>query len=137
MPTFAADIRAFADRTVGQMRDVMRESTQDVVQAAQTPQVSLARGATGVVQGKIPVDTGFLRNSLVSGLNGSFGPEGPESYALTVAGMEIGDVARFAWTAPHALPTELGHGSYKGAHFVGANAARWSDFVAANVAKLK
>jgi hypothetical protein len=83
------------------------------------------------------VDTGHLRNSLASGLNGSFGPEGPESYELIIQNMELGDSAQFAWTAEYALAVELGHGTYPGAHFVGVNAARWPEIVTSWANRLK
>lgn len=125
MAKFAADVRAFAGKTTQQMRDVFAEAVQDTVADAQTPK---SKG------GRMPVDTGFLRNSLASGLNGSFGNVGAESYAVTLSGLEIGDVAQFAWTAPYARRIELGFSGadslgrnyeQQGTHFVGAAAAQW------------
>lgn len=135
--TFAAQISDFAKRSEEKTRAIMRASVQDVLQAAQTDQVALARGATAVIQGQIPRDTGSLMNSLASGLNGAFGPESELSYVVTIQQMEIGDVARFAWTAPYAVAIEYGFDTYPGAHFVGANAARWQQFVSENAKRLK
>ena len=128
MKSFAASLDAFANKTVAQMKAVMQESVQDVVAIAQSPK---AQG------GRMPVDTGNLRNSLASGLNGTFGPAGPESYELTIAGMEIGDVARFAWTAEYAIYQELGTSKMHGNHFVGSAAAEWPSIVEANAARVK
>lgn len=128
MKSFAASLDAFAGKTVAQMKAVMQESVQEVVATAQTPK---AQG------GRMPVDTGNLRNSLASGINGSFGAPGPESYELTIAGMEIGDVARFAWTANYAMHQELGTSKMRGNHFVGAAAAEWPQIVERNVARVK
>jgi hypothetical protein len=128
MKSFAASLDAFADKTVAQMRAVMQESVQEVVATAQTPK---AQG------GRMPVDTGFLRNSLASGVNGAFGAPAPESYELTIAGMEIGDVARFAWTANYAMYQELGTSKMHGNHFVGAAAAEWPQIVERNAARVK
>lgn len=132
---FGAEIKAYVDKTKAGMRDVMRESIQDVLDIAQTP---VAKG------GRMPVDTGNLRNSLVSGLNGSFGASGADGYVLTLAGMELGDEARFGWTAPYALRMELGFTGMDslgrkyqqgGRHFVGTAAAQWPSIVARNAAE--
>ena len=128
MKSFAASLDAFVGKTVAQMKAVMQESVQEVVATAQTPK---AQG------GRMPVDTGNLRNSLASGINGSFGAPGPESYELTIAGMEIGDVARFAWTADYAMHQELGTSKMRGNHFVGAAAAEWPQIVERNAARVK
>ena len=71
----------------------MKTSIQEVMVEAQKP---VAQG------GNMPVDVGNLRNSLASGLNGSFGPPDDDSYALTIAQMDIGDTANFKWTAAYA-----------------------------------
>lgn len=135
--TFAADLAAFRDKTMGQMKAVLSASVQDVVEEAQKP---VAQG------GRMPVDTGFLRNSLVSELNGSQIATGAESYALAVAGMEPGDIARFGWTAAYAMRMEMGFvGEDKlgrtynqaGRHFVEAAALQWDRIVQENIARLK
>ncbi len=134
--SFSAQISDYVRQSEEKMRAIMQASIQDVLEAAQTDQIALARGATLVEQGKIPRDTGFLMNSLASGLNGAFGATGELSYVLTIAGMQIDDVAQFAWTAPYAQRIEYGFDTYPGAHFVGANAARWPMIVAANAKRL-
>lgn len=138
MKSFAAQIDQIKADTLVKMTAVMQESIQDVLEDAQTPV-----GAGG----RMPVDTGNLRNSLASELNGGgFGPEGAGAYALTIAGMEIGDTARFAWTAAYAMRLELGFSgadslgrNYEqpGRHFVGTAAAKFSAHVEANTARLK
>lgn len=125
---FTIQVEAFANKTREQMQNVLRNSVQDVLETAQRPKA---------LGGRMPVDTGFLRNSLASGLNGTFGPPDSSSYVLTVAGMDLGDVARFAWTAAYAIHQELGTSKFPGNHFVGAAAAQWQRFVDINVAKVK
>jgi hypothetical protein len=126
--SFTAQLDAFAQKTERRMLAVARESIQDVMDDAQTP---VAQG------GRMPVDTGFLRNSVASGLNGSFGAPGPESYTLSISGMQLGDTVRFAWTADYAIYQELGAQGRAGKHFVGVAAAKWPQFVAANAARLR
>jgi hypothetical protein len=126
--SFTAQLKDFADKSERRMLAVARESVQDVMQDAQTP---VAQG------GRMRVKTGFLRNSVASGLNGSFGPPGGDSYLLAISGMQLGDVVRFAWTAFYALPRELGSRGQSGDHFVGVAAAKWPQFVEANAARLR
>jgi hypothetical protein len=117
-----------SDEQVIQCRCIEAVSIQDVIAAAQTP---VAKG------GNMPVDTGFLRNSLVSGLNGGFENAGPDAYAVTIAQMDSGDVARFGWTAEYAEHQEYGTSKMTGRHFAGSAVARWQEFVNRNVAKVK
>jgi hypothetical protein len=126
--TFLGDLQRFGERVQARALDVARESIQDVVDDAQTPQ---AKG------GRMPVDTGFLRNSLVSGLNGSFGAPDENSYILALSQLDLGDVARFAWSAEYAIFQELGTSRHPGNHFVGGAAAKWPQFVEANARRIK
>jgi hypothetical protein len=134
--TFTASLEAFRDLTMQNMRYVATEAIQDVLEAAQTPQPSVTR--TGTFEtGKIPVDTSELINSL-----SVEGATGPDAYVTAIAGLEIGDVLQFEWTAPHALPMETGFTAVNGTqvpgrHFVGQNAARFSEFVDARAAEVK
>lgn len=135
--TFTADLAAFRDKTKEQMQAVLSASVQDVLEEAQKP---VAQG------GRMPVDTGFLRNSLVSELNGSQIGTGAASYTLAAAGMAPGDIARFGWTAAYAMRMELGFVgedslgrtyNQAGRHFVEGAAAQWQQIVASNIGKLK
>lgn len=131
--TFTAQVAAFRDMTMRNMRYVAASAIQDVLEAAQTPQLAMAQGATSVEPGKIPVDTSTLINSLsVDG-----GAAGEDAYVAAIAGFEIGDVMRFAWTAPYAMAVEVGHGTYPGAHMVGVNAARFEEFVGNRVKEVQ
>lgn len=138
MTSFSASVADFAKMTSKRMKTVMQDSIYDVLEAAQTPQRGISVGATSYVEGKIPVAESDLIRSLVSELNGSaIGGASEFSYQLAIAQMDPGDVARFAWTAEHALPMELGWtaslgNEVGGRHFVGKNAARWQDFVTVN-----
>ena len=135
--TFTASLAQFRDKTKAQMQAVLSASVQDVLEEAQKP---VAQG------GRIPVDTGFLRNSLVCELNGSQIGTGATSYTLAAAGMEPGDIARFGWTAAYALRMELGFVgedslgrtfNQQGRHFVEGAAAQWPQIVAKNIGRLK
>lgn len=135
--SFSLSVKAFRDKTVEQMENVFRESVQDVVEIAQTPKSK---------SGRMPVKLGNLRNSLASGLNGSFGAPGPDSYTVTLSDFELGDIARFAWTAHYARRMELGftgtdslgrNYAQAGNHFVGAAVAQWPQIVTKWASKVK
>ena len=122
---FLADVKAFRDKTVDQMTRVAKQSIQDVASLAQTP---VAQG------GNMPVDLGFLRNSLTSGINGSSAGMGADSFVLAVAGMELGDTINIAWTAEYAIvrhykPPSFGQG---GGMWRDKAAQQWQQIVAKN-----
>ena len=122
MKTYAASVKGWNDKAKRNTRNIMRTAVQDLIEDAQRP---VAQG------GNMPVDTGNLRNTLSSGLNGSFGLEGPDSYSLTINGMELGDVANFRWTAQYARirhykPESFGQG---GGMWRDKAAVKWPQFV--------
>lgn len=132
-----ANLDAWARATQERMNAVVRGSAQEVARRAQTPR---AKG------GRMPVDTGNLRNSFQSSLNGSTALTGPESYVMIAATMEAGDVAQFGWGAAYARRIEFGFTgqdslgrtyNQQGAHFLSGAAADWPAIVAAEVAKAK
>ena len=139
--TFAAQIKGFADLTKQNLKYVAIEAIQDVMEAAQTPQLAMSKGATSFEVGKIPVAESELINSLTSE-----GAAGQDSYTVALAGYGLGDYMRFAWTAPHAMRIENGFTvtdalgrtyNQPGRHFVGANAARFSEFVQRHAAEVR
>jgi len=98
----------------------LQYAVDKLIQAAQLPK---ARG------GNMPVDTGTLRRSLLSELNGSSGPIGEDSYAFVVGAMKGGDFATFRWTAEYAYVVNHGKEGRPGAHFVEWAAGQWQQFV--------
>lgn len=128
--SFSADIKNWNAKARRNMQGIMREATQSLIEDMQTP---VPRG------GNMPVDLGNLRNSLASGLDGSFGPEGPDSYVLTIAGMKAGDTANFAYAsqyarARHYKPESFGQG---GGMWRDKAAAKWQSFVDKAAEKFK
>ncbi len=140
MTTFTAQVEKAIAKSKEKLLYVASQAIQDVVEAAQTAQASASMTGGAFVEGKIPVLTGDLRNSLTVG-----GAKGGEAYVAAIAGMEVGDVLRFEWTQPYAARIEFGFvgtdslgRSYNqaGRHFIGANAAKWEQFVAARAAEV-
>lgn len=142
--TFAADIRKHADLTKKQMRRVAIDSFQDVMELCQTSARGITAGGTRI-EGRIPVVSSDLINSLVSSLSGGASSSGAQSYVVALSGLNLGDQAQFAWTMEYALRVEAGFTGtdeagreyqQEGWHFVSKNAARFPEIVDANVKKL-
>lgn len=84
----------------------------------------------------MPVDTGFLRNSLAVAVNAEpTAATGPE-VAARIAGFELGDTISARWTAHYAVHVEYGARGRPGRAFVRQAAQKWPAFVAANAARL-
>lgn len=121
---FIADVQAFADKTADQMLRVAKQSIQDVVRQAQTP---VAQG------GDMPVDLGFLRNSLTTEVRGVTAGKGENSYTLGIASMRLGDPFQVAWTAEYAVARHYMVGVGQGGGLWRDKAAQnWSNFVTKN-----
>ncbi len=128
MTTFTAQIKAFADRTQEKIEAVVKQSAQEVFSIAQTPK---AQG------GRMPVDTGFLRNSLIASLNGSTVGGGADAYVLAVAGAELGDTIFAGWTANYARFMEYGTSKTPANFYMLSAAQQWQAIVARNAALVR
>ena len=110
---------------------VLKDATQSVVAIAQQTK---AKG------GRMPVDTGNLRNSLQSSVAGGAMGEGASSYILVAGNMKGGDLATFTWgndDVPYARPVNNGNRGRPGAHFVEGAVDQWPAIVRASIAKAK
>lgn len=140
--SFTAQLDDIVNMTLRDMRYVASESIQDVVEAAQTPQDSVKVTGGSFEEGKIPVDSGDLQKSL--SVDGGAARE--DAYSVAIAGYELGDNMRFAWTSEYALRIEAGFTgtdslgrtyNVPGRHFVGLNAAKFPEFVKARAAEVR
>ncbi len=129
----ASDMRTWNEKAKARVRDVVRASIQDVVADAQQTKAS---------GGRMPVDTGFLRNSLMCDVNGTTALEGPLSYVAVISGLEMGDIFTAKWTAPYALRQERGFVgvdslgrtyNQPGNYYVQGAVQQWPIFVEENV----
>jgi hypothetical protein len=143
--SFRAQIEDFAGLTEKQMRAVVVDSVQDVLEGAQTSQPSVKVTGGTFEEGKIPVDTRSLIQSLELGYNGSYQPT-QGATELSVAGFQLGYTINARWTASYAMRIELGFSgadalgrvyNQAGRFFVSKNAARWPEIVKANAAKYR
>lgn len=120
-----------------QLLAIAQQSIQDVVNDMQTPR---AKG------GNMPVDTGFLRNSLVSGEAGSMaqGPTRPDEggsdagagVIMAIANMSLGDYLRFSYMANYAVYQELGANGRSGNYFMATSAKKFQSHVSRNAARM-
>jgi len=129
--SFTAQLANIERLTVKKLKYVASEAIQDVMEAVMTPSVGITKGGT-FEEGKIPVAEAELINSLTSN-----GTPGADSYTVAIAGFDIGDTLKFAWTAPHSLAVETGTSKMPGRHFVGVNARKFPEFVAARVKEVQ
>jgi hypothetical protein len=145
---FTAQLRNITDRQKRNMRYIATEAIQDVMEAAQTPQVGVtAKHFQGPwMEGRVPVVEGDLIKSLKSGIGSASSEAGSTSYVTAIADYDLGDRLEFEWTMEYALRIEAGFNGtdslgreYKqpGRHYVGKNAQRFSEFVKKRAAEVK
>jgi len=123
-----AQLDQWTKKTERRIDAVLKDATQTVISVAQTPK---SKG------GKLPVDTGNLRNSLRSSIAGGASGEGKESYIMVAGNMKGGDLATFTWTAEYAAAVNNGNRGRPGAHFVEGAVDQWPAIVRASIAKAK
>lgn len=135
---FLADVTEWSDKALRNVDLVLKASAQDVGELMQVRQPSVTETGS-FVEGKVPVDTGFLVGSLVASVNGGEVARGVKNDGLAmeaaVAGFEGGDTLEIAYTADYARQVEYGNGSMPGRFFVRSAVAKWEAIVAANAAR--
>ena len=128
---FGSQVRAFTEKAKAMQGVIFRELATNLMEEANTPEG---------LGGKMPVDTGFLRNSAAASVEGmpSDGAQAPE---LVFATMQLGQTVWAGWTAKYDMRME--HGFFggdslgrtyaqAGKGFARAAAQRW-DFIVAEV----
>lgn len=138
--SFSATVSGWVEETKERQQAVYAGSVQRTLSIAQEP-VGLG--------GNMPIDTGFLRSSLVANLGTAipamtFKPEGDQQHSyeatavnLTIANAKVTDPIVAAWTANYAVHQEYGARGREGRRFVGLAAQRWQDVVNAESAELQ
>ena len=117
--SFSAQVGEHVSRYQRRMTAVRNQAVSDVIEEAQRP---VAQG------GRMRVDTGFLRNSLVTDADGS-SAEGADSYTLVLAGATADAEITAAWTASYARAREFGARGQPPDFFARDAAQRWQEFV--------
>lgn len=151
---FGASVDAWVRATEQRMEAVFKESTQRIIEEVRKPE---AKG------GKMPVDTGYLRNSLVATTDGptlmsreskpeagrqydQTGDALPQAVSLTITNAKLGQTIWACFTAAYAARMEYGFSgedslgrsfNQKGRGFVRLATQRWQSIVDAVVKELK
>lgn len=133
MGAFSDQVGAFARETEERLTAVWRDAVQRTVASMQTP---VGQG------GNMPVDTGFLRNSIAANRGTTppsiplvSGPgEGSFSYDasdinLTILSATPQEGMTILYTAEYAIYAEFGARGRPGRRFVGLAVQRWPEFV--------
>ncbi|MCX8282479.1 HK97 gp10 family phage protein [Phyllobacterium sp. 0TCS1.6C] len=139
--SFSAQVAAFAEKIPGAVEAVFKESVQEVVEEMQRP---VAQG------GRLRVDTGFLRASLMAStaampsINSRKSPVDGASYSYdggqieaVILGADINDTLFFGYTAAYAGHREYGSNGQAPDAFVRSAAQRWDTIVENKARELK
>lgn len=123
--TFSASVSAWVAQTENRMEMVFKQSAQDVFEVAQTP---VAMG------GRMPVQTGFLRNtSFQAWLNTGTSLSGSaDAYLAVIARADLGGVISGGWSADYAPAVEFGENGRPGRFFARGAALEWQAIVMRN-----
>lgn len=134
---FSADVKLLTRLTRKQIRRVIVDSLYDVLEGAQKSAKGITAGGR-LKEGRIPVVSGDLINSLAVQVNGQLRGTGQNSYSVGIDGLNVGDYLRFGWTVEYAMRVENGFTgtdatgrtfNQSGWHFVSMNAAKWPAIV--------
>lgn len=125
MTTFTAQVSAWAAATKERQTAVFRESVQRLVTEMQKP---VARG------GNMPVDTGYLRNSLLGSTSAvptmrDQATAEADQVVLTIAGLDLGDTFYAGWTANYARHVHYGTRGRRGRLWRDLAAQKWGRIV--------
>ncbi|RVH12770.1 HK97 gp10 family phage protein [Sinorhizobium meliloti] len=138
--SFSAAVAQWADKVEGAVEAIFKEATQEVVEEMQRP---VGQG------GRMRVDTGFLRASLLASSTsmpaisaakpvegGTYTPDFGQVEAV-IAGADVGDTLYFGYTASYAGYREYGANGQPADGFVRLAAQNWPIIVDRKAAELK
>ena len=144
-----AAIRHMAQFTTANLNGIFKKSVEHLIKEAQKAKPSKHRldaGSINVTGGRMPVDTGALRGSLISEIDGGRLALGKKSKdtnipgydaTATIARLNIGDTATIGWTVKYAKFQEYGTKYMEGNLFMTSAAMKWQHFVDLSVAEYK
>lgn len=136
MASFTAQVDRWTRKTEARTEAVFKESAQKLFEQAQT---TIGEG------GKLPLDTGWLRSSFGTSLQGPPPAVGANPYEsgskqadwnaadslLTINGAKLGDSIWGGWGAVYARPMEMRYG------FMRSAAQNWQSIVKQSAAEAK
>lgn len=132
MTTFEAQVGEWARKVEGAFDVVFKEAAQELVSE---------------LNSLVPIDTGFLRNSLLASTTampaltrenpGGPGADGLAEIVLVIAGAEAGDVIYLGYTANYAAHVHYGANGRPSRPWVSMVAQRWEQIVATKAAEVR
>ena len=114
MGEFEKQVTKWARKSEARMEAVFRTAAQDMIEDAQTPR---DKG------GRMPIDTGFLRNSGSAAINSIPAGGGLGNTAVVISRAKLGDTIYFGWTANYAQYMEVKYA------FMRMATQKWGQFV--------
>jgi hypothetical protein len=137
--TFSATIEKFGKDALAKATAVARQSAQDV-----RNEMLQERGKGG----RMRVDTGFLRKSLMESTSAmpvidamarptALSYSAPPAVSLVIAGWELGQPLYMGFTAAYAAYREYGTSGQPPDAFVRSAAAQWQQIVNRNAARVR
>ncbi len=171
--SFSADVDAWVRQTKERAEAVFHESAQEVVSEMQRPGPSVAATKAAIAKGlgskgrgknrqfvqgpvarpgeggNMPVDTGYLRASLLAStsqmptIREDARPADGQTYredgqvALVIAGADLGETIYVGYTAAYARAVEYGHNGAPARAFVRLAAQNWQEIVTRVAAQAK
>ena len=118
--SYVAQILEWNEKAKRNRMMVFRIAGQDLFASAQR---------TVSMGGNMPVDTGFLRNSVIAQLNGSTTMTGADAFVAGIAGMSEGDEVVVGWTADYARHVHDGTKHMKGTLFLALEVQNWQRYI--------
>ena len=147
---FAATVEKWALETEQGITAVFRESAQDVIEIMQEPGPSKAAAKSGgsFGTGRMPVDLGFLRASLVVQLNADPPPANrdadgakhswnPAAATLVINQAQLGDRITCGYAASYAPAVNYGTSKGPAYHFLEYAVGQWQQIVNRNAERVK
>lgn len=95
---FGKEVQAIAEKVKQRNLAIFRATAQRVAEIASEPEAS---------GGRMPVDTGFLRNSMAASISGMPG-SASQPLPLVLLQAELGSSVFVGWTAAYAMRMEYG-----------------------------
>lgn len=145
----AASIEHLRQFSNHQLNGILKLAVQHLIREAQKAKPSQHKfdaRSKNVTGGRMPVDTGALRGSLISEIDGGRLNIGKKSKSTTVPGYDatvaiarlgLGEVATFGWTVNYAEFQEFGTKYIKGNEFMTNAVNQWQKWVNFAVAETK
>lgn len=113
---------------------IYRASIRDVIEASTVEVPGLAEGGS-FQEGKVPVVTRELADSLFVEINGARKSGANGAYRRVIDSVKAEDDVRYGWAAPHARKINYGDGLLPGRFFAEKGFNRWRTSVNKNAAR--